>query len=349
MSKNQWNWNVIWVAFGIYIYLGLFQEFINTLVRGKDLSELVSPHNLILNVTAAIPFMGFTLVLYYLLLKYYKRTSTRNLLVILFAGSSSMIALRYIIEEVILRWITGTGNYREGTTLWYYFLDNTYYVLLYGSVGVVYYFIQYAFHTEREKSALEIENKVTQLQFLRNQVNPHFLFNSLNNIYSLVYQKSDNALPSVNKLSKLLRYSLYESAAKVGIDKEIEHIQNYMDLEQLRREKTIEVITEIDPEIWSLQIPPYLLLPFVENAYKHGDLHNKMNPITIKLIIKDNWLSCQVSNAIKTKQKDAVGGIGLPNIKKRLELLYGDKHRLHINNSNGIFIVNLELPLDQEL
>jgi len=345
MVKIKWNWNVLWVAFAIYIYLGIFQEVIHAIAQNKGVASVFEGQYILLTITGALPFMGFSLILYFLLLKFYRKKSSKRLFYILFLGSSSMIVLRYFIEEILLRLITGSGNYRDGTSLWYYFLDNTYYVLLYGSVGVVYYFIQYAFQTEREKSALEIENKATQLQFLRNQVNPHFLFNSLNNIYSLVHQKSDNALPSVGKLSKLLRYSLYESESKVSVEKEIEHIQNYMDLEQLRRAQPIEVVTNFDPDAWTARIPPYLLLPFVENAYKHGDLHNKKNPITIDLKIADNKLLYEVSNNIKEKQKDAVGGIGLPNIKKRLELLYGDRHFLDIQEKRNMFIVKLGLPL----
>ena len=131
----------------------------------------------------------------------------------------------------------------------------------------------------------------------------------------------------------------------VGIDKEIEHIRNYMDLEQLRRDRPIAVVTNIDPDTWTAKIPPYVLLPFVENAYKHGDLHSEEFPITIDLKIHDSKLLFEVSNKVKEKQKDAVGGIGLPNIKKRLDLLYGDQHFLDIQEKDNMFIVKLGLPI----
>ena len=217
--------------------------------------------------------------------------------------------------------------------------------MLYGSIAMVYFFIQHSFKTEKEKLLLEAENKATQLKFLKSQINPHFLFNSLNNIYSLVYQKSDNALPAVDKLSKLLRYSLYEADQKVTVKKEFDQIQNFIDLQSLRREKPINCSIKTPLRESIIKIPPLLLIPFVENAFKHGDLHHPANPILIQLSQQHGQLIYSVSNITKVQQKDKVGGIGLKNIKKRLELLYGTNHHFNVEEKNDRFTATLKIPL----
>jgi|GEM_PF-5719923 len=123
------NWTVLGLALLIYIYLGLFQELTILLISGKSVMPALAPRNLMLNLTGALPFIGFSVVLYYLLVRYYRKVSTPWLLALLVCGVSCMIGLRYLLEEVLLRYFTGSGNYREGTSLIYYYLDNTYYAI----------------------------------------------------------------------------------------------------------------------------------------------------------------------------------------------------------------------------
>jgi len=162
-----------------------------------------------------------------------------------------------------------------------------------------------------------------------------------------VHRKSDKALPSVDKLSKLLRYSLYEMGSSTTVAKEVEQIYHLMELEQLRRERAIQVKTNFDMRAEHVQIPPYLLLPFIENAYKHGDLHNDDYPITVVLKLEGEQLIYSVENAIQEKQKDKVGGIGLLNIQKRLGLLYDDRYTLDIEKGERFFKAHLDIPIQQ--
>ncbi len=338
--------NVLLISLTIYIFLGDVRYFLNSNNKSQALSDIFSLDNLRVSLTFVIAFIGFGLWVYYIFTKFYTAKKTKKIITFLVGGVLISIAFRYIADEIIGVHYFGRGNYNQGTKVIYYFIDNCYYSILYGSIAMVYFFIQHSFKTEKEKLLLAAENKATQLKFLKSQINPHFLFNSLNNIYSLVYQKSDNALPAVDKLSKLLRYSLYEADHKVSIKKEFDQIQHFIDLQSLRREKPIHYKIETTLRDSMIQIPPLLLIPFVENAFKHGDLHNSEDPISINLFTAENQLIYNVSNVVKIQQKDNVGGIGLKNIQKRLELLYGPKRHFNVEEKNNRFTATLKIPVE---
>jgi LytS/YehU family sensor histidine kinase len=195
----------------------------------------------------------------------------------------------------------------------------------------------------------ETENLKTELSFLRSQVSPHFMFNVLNNMVALARKKSDDLEPSLIKLSSLLRYMLYETDEdKVLLEKEIEYLQSYIDLQRQRFGKKIKIVANF-PEIEnSYSIEPMLLIPFVENAFKHGTGMITDAQIDINLLIEDGKLQFSVRNRsgfLIDEPKDKTSGIGLNNVKRRLNLLYGKSHLLEINNQDGWFTVFLQLNL----
>ena len=171
----------------------------------------------------------------------------------------AVIGLRYLVEEVIIKAFTGYGNYYEGTTAWYYIADNLYYAILYTIFGVSWFFINFSMFKEQRQQQMELENKKTELSFLKSQVNPHFLFNMLNNIYSLINMGSDKALMATDKLSKLLRYSLYESDSMVTVAHEVQSIKDYISLQELRFRESVQTTILIDPKTESQKIAPFLL------------------------------------------------------------------------------------------
>lgn len=196
----------------------------------------------------------------------------------------------------------------------------------------------------REKQS---EHLQTELSFLRSQINPHFLFNVLNNIVALVRMKSSDLEPTVMKLSSLLQYMLYETDdEKVVIKSEVEYLQAYIDLQKQRYGDELDLKVKFAiQENWHT-IEPMLLIPFVENAFKHGGA--LQNPeIDITLSVDDNKLHFVVKNRFEDSNtaKDKTSGIGLANVKRRLELLYPGKHDLTINKKGDWFIVSLELIL----
>lgn len=196
---------------------------------------------------------------------------------------------------------------------------------------------------EREKQYLE-----TELKFLRTQIQPHFFFNTLNNIYSLTLKKSDQAPEIILKLSDLMSYMLYESTAPlVPLDKEIDYLHNYLDVEQLRFGNRLTISFNIEGDTTGIQIPPMILILFLENSFKHGVKNNISNILlTICLRVESDHLLFHVENPISEEEKDPnAKGIGLSNVRRRLDLLYGDRHTLDIRETEGRFIVTLKMPL----
>ncbi|GGD74542.1 histidine kinase [Emticicia aquatilis] len=196
---------------------------------------------------------------------------------------------------------------------------------------------------------LERNNIRLELDYLKSQVNPHFLFNTLNGVYSLVVDSEPKAAEIILKLSDLMRYSLYEANSdQVALHREVKFIQDYVSLERNRHKASTQILLEISGDTGDLQIPPLLLVTFVENAFKHG-INNtiKASWIKIDLSIKDAILSFDISNSKSKKMKSDVvqGGIGLWNVKKRLDILYPNRHSLEIKNSEDVFSVNLKIQL----
>ena len=203
-----------------------------------------------------------------------------------------------------------------------------------------------------EKLQLHIkqENMKTELAFLRSQISPHFVFNVLNNIVSLVRIKSDDAESTVMKLSGLMQYMLYETdEEKVLLKDEADYLQSYIDLQQQRFGKKVKVHSQITLANDWLEIEPMLLIPFVENAFKHGVGMINEPEINIQLSVNSgNELQFFVQNKTNPgsqETKDKTSGIGLANVQRRLKLLYGVKHTLMIKNENNTFEISLKIKL----
>ncbi|GAB5475094.1 MAG: hypothetical protein Mars2KO_31930 [Maribacter sp.] len=215
--------------------------------------------------------------------------------------------------------------------------------LLGGILGVTKDF----YRREKKNKEKEVQRKETELQFLRAQLNPHFLFNSLNSIYSLVRNKDHNAPEAVITLSELMRYMLYEAKQEeVPLSKEIDYIKNFVALQLLRLSNSENVKLKVSGEYNDKKLPPLLLIPFVENAFKYGTDFKGATYVDIKLKVIDENLFFLINNKIGTfKKDDKNSGIGLENIRNRLSLLYPDEHSLKINKENGFYEVTLEINL----
>jgi len=202
--------------------------------------------------------------------------------------------------------------------------------------------------TERLLAEKKNENLKTELSFLRSQISPHFLFNVMNNLVALVRMKSDELEPTVLKLSSLMQYMLYETdEERVLLKSEAEYLRNYIDLQEQRFGAELNLKVDFDiKEDWHT-IEPMLLIPFVENAFKHGTGLTDDPEIEIQLTVTENHLHFKVKNKYKETNaiKDKTSGIGLTNVKRRLELLYPGSHILSINKKNDWFAVYLDLTL----
>jgi len=193
----------------------------------------------------------------------------------------------------------------------------------------------------------------SELAFLKNQISPHFFFNSLNNIYALIAIDGDKAQKSVEKLSGLMRYLIYDSDIKiVELKKEFDFVQNYIELMQQRLTSKIKLDVNIDSKLPDGKIPPLLFIPFIENAFKHGISYRENSFISVSLKAETNKIIFECTNSIPENKKDSAtikGGIGIVNIKKRLELIYGDLAELSIDNDTSQYMVHLTIPLDLEI
>ena len=230
-----------------------------------------------------------------------------------------------------------------------FFLYNisTYLFIIAGSTA--YYMVLERQHAQQLAQERETVNLKTELLFLRSQVSPHFMFNVLNNMVALARKKSDLLEPSLLKLSSLMRYMLYETdEEKVPLEKEIEYIQSYIDLQQQRFGKNVKVCANFQNPGSGNEIEPMLLIPFVENAFKHGTGIIEDAQIKIELKVEGGILQFIVSNRyndIFNNSKDKNSGIGLNNVTRRLNLLYGSDHTLLINDKDGWFTVSLQINL----
>lgn len=203
-----------------------------------------------------------------------------------------------------------------------------------------------------EKSRNEKLEKIqleTELNFLKSQIQPHFFFNTLNNLYALVIKNSPNAPNVVLKLSEIMQYVLYEvKEPRISLMKSINYLYSYLELEKLRYGDRVKSEISIDGDIDDIEIPPLLFLPFIENCFKHGVTHDEDIKVSIDFVVQDNFLYFTVENTFSKKNETGTKhGIGIENVKRRLELLYGNKYSLKTQSQLNTYKVSLKLPLDE--
>lgn len=218
-------------------------------------------------------------------------------------------------------------------------------------ISTAYKFALDRFETLRRQAELAKKQLEIELETLKNQINPHFLFNTLNNIYTLAYLKEDNAAPMIMKLSELLRYMLYEcQTEKVSLEREARFLENIVEMQKLKSDAhSNRLILEVHGIRSAYRITPLLILGFIENSFKHSDLEvNQDGFIRINLSVDDSNFICFTCANTKKKAEKIVtesSGIGLINTKKRLELIYGAKYDLKITETTDQYQVFLKLPV----
>ncbi len=196
--------------------------------------------------------------------------------------------------------------------------------------------------------AIELEKVNAELEYLKAQLNPHFLFNSINTIYFQIEKHNTVARETLGKFSDMLRYQLYEcNGREISIEKEVGYLKNYVELQKLRKDENYEIQFSCGDDLINFTLPPLLLLPFVENAFKHVSHHSKSkNEIKIELSKTENSFRFKAYNTKDNPQKNHEnGGIGLKNVKRRLALLFKDSYHLDIQDSDESFEVNLDLKI----
>jgi LytS/YehU family sensor histidine kinase len=209
----------------------------------------------------------------------------------------------------------------------------------------------FAQRKQHELSFQKNEMLQTELKLLKSQINPHFLFNALNNIYALSVTNSEKTQSSISHLSTMLRYVLYDcDRPLVSVSKEIECLKNYIELFSLKSSREFNISTHFTVEDESIKIAPMVLIPFVENAFKHSH-KDLLEDAFVDIMIKAemNTIDINIKNSIPNREMttDAVGGIGLDNVKRRLQMLYLNAHNLNIKASENTFEISLHLKIDE--
>ena len=328
---------LFWLVFFAGWYFFRFQDFSSTTLALKvtavkviDLALLVYITNLIL-----IPHL------------LYKKKYV--LFAVIYV---SMIVGSSILKLTVLSEIMNVSNFSVFDDFKRRIYDNVIPHFLLVSMGAAFKLLSDYVTTQRRLAEITKEKAQSELQFLKSQINPHFLFNSLNSVYFLIDKSNKDARESLHKFSEMLRYQLYECGGeKIGIEKEIKYLEDYVDLQRLRKDEKYKVDFSCGNDVKGFDIEPLLLIPFVENSFKHLSHfgNGKMNEINIDVQRQNGEFRFSVANTVdySSKQnKEPVGGIGLRNVQRRLELLYPEKHDLKVTKSDGWFRIDLKLKIE---
>ncbi|MBD1395922.1 histidine kinase [Pontibacter sp. JH31] len=318
-----------WALFGAWIFYVQYQ-------RGLTLNKAIDS---LVGLSFAI--MIFYLNWYVLIPRYLARNRILSYIAMVLLTLTAVALIRSPLDFYVFR------EFNPGMKVLYSY-DR---ILNYLLAGLIVVFISSALkvtgnyiRNERRNKELENQKLMAELNFLKSQVNPHFLFNTLNNIYSLAYKQSPETPDAIMKLSLLMRYMLYESNdTLVSLEKEVDHIRNFIDLQKLRLREQTSIRLNVDGELAGKQIAPMLLMTLVENAFKHGLVSRNEVGITLNLLVQDDGLQFTTVNNTSSHKKREFGGIGLQNLKQRLTLLYPNRHELHFEEKADTFYASLKL------
>jgi len=230
----------------------------------------------------------------------------------------------------------------------WYFLSN----FVIAGISTVIKIISDWLRYQRDRQELQTRTMQSELRFLKSQINPHFLFNTLNSLYALTLKKSDKAPEIVIKLSEMMRYMLYEcNERRVLLQKEINYLKNYLDLERLRQSHHARIQFDVQGMVSDQRIAPLMFIPFLENSFKHG-LNSQISEgfVDISLDVQASEVTLKIENSKADKIPQLThkrsGGIGLINVRRRLDLLYPDRYALNIEDNPNTYLVELKLELD---
>lgn len=327
------------ISFSSLIIYENSPEIIEKIIPNVNYNYLLK--EAIVNLTSL--FITFYLF-YFVLFKWLvEKTNIKNILF-----SLLLIVVVYFFEGILLDWIskdissTHIGASAITITRIILFAFKLGFAL--GLRAMTKYFAE-----KKKRQTTENLHEKSQLDLFRAKVNPHFLFNTLNNIDALIHSDPEKASEVLIKLSDQMRYIVYESDnEKTSLEKELNFVSDYIFLEKLRTTKPDLIQLEIKGDIKTIRIPPMLFIVFIENAFKHRSTVNMDVPVKVIFLIEGEWLNMHVSNPIdenRIKNETKYSGVGLPLIKKRLHHLFADNHRLLINEESNIFTVDLAIKI----
>ncbi|GGF03940.1 histidine kinase [Hymenobacter cavernae] len=288
-----------------------------------------------------------------LLPRFYARSKYIQYILSLVILSLLFAALKYAINVSILPALTNEVL-RSAPANSLFWAQVIYRGIYFISLSFGYWFATNTIQLERQKRVQEQKLRLaeqslmqSELTFLKSQINPHFLFNTLNFLYAQAYPHSEETAKGILLLSDIMRYALKEEEhdGKVMLESEIKHLKNYIDINQLRFNNKLQIQYEVLGSVQFMMILPLVLITFVENCFKHGDLFDPDNPLVIQLKMTENRLSFFTRNKKRTGPKEKTTGIGLINTQKRLDLAYPNRYSLDVHDEQDYFMYKLAIDL----
>jgi two-component system sensor histidine kinase AlgZ len=328
----------------VYLSFNLYQASVFQLQRGRgyDWERMLTSLATQLVFTMAIAYLNY----FYTWPRFLKNKNIGRYLLEFTVPFALLLTLRVHLQRYLVDGYTHRAEYFYSSFFIVQIVAITLFIVLF--VGMLRFAVDW-FELEGKRKELENEKLLAELNFLKAQINPHFLFNTLNNLYYLAYTKSENTTEVIAKLSQMMRYMIYESNhAQVPLSKEIEYMENYISLERIRLNNQIPIEFSVRGQVENAWITPLIFITFLENAFKHGVSSD--NPgawVKISIEVSDGQCYYRVENSRPQKRQEAneKSGIGLQNVRRRLELSYPEKHELTLEEKTDRYTVNLKLNI----
>ncbi|MFD2874619.1 sensor histidine kinase [Mucilaginibacter ximonensis] len=339
------SWQIFWHVFVWVCIMSFFLVIINA-------SNVISVRSMMINivlfgvVNISLFYLNYLLFIPLFLNKKRYSVYALGIIITIVAYGLGKYGIAMFFKEDVLT--HSKSMHEKGAQLSFlqFFISTLFTSTIFVLLSVLLKFSVDWFLNERIQRDLENQRLTAELAFLKSQINPHFLFNSLNSIYSLAYQQSENTPDAILKLSEIMRYMLYEcNDNKVDLTKELQYLQNYIDLQKIRFGNKAYIDFKVDGQVTDQKIVPLLLIAFIENAFKHGIANDMMTPITMFINVNQQHLQFYIQNKKHANNRDAIGGIGLANVKRRLDLLYPGKYNLDIRDEIDTYTCELSLVL----
>ena len=344
MIENKWKYHVgLW--FAVFV-LGLITDF------GTGGWPVIQYTFSVEGLRLDGVFYTSSIIIYWINFKYIcPRFLSRKQGLIFIASFFALLllfaAIRYTLDEVLFKWLLGTNNYRDGfRALPYYFFDNIQYAvraILYSSViFLVFRFIE----ARNQISELKLNHKKAELSFLKSQISPHFLFNTLNTFYSELIEIQPQTAKDIHRLSQLLRFVTYESGEEyVALGKELSFIKDYIYFYEKRFEDELSLNFKVEGQVKNQSIASLAFMHFIENVFKHGVLNDQQDPASIIIQIEDKVISIRTRNKIERSIKYMGSGIGVENLKRRLDTIYQERYVLEHGIIDDHYRAFLKIPV----
>ncbi len=295
--------------------------------------------------TQILLLVKILICLFYIFPRYWRGDKVPHLLISILALSLLTVSIRYVLEEIIyVRFLKFDPT--PGLDLYFFVYDDLYYSLPGIFAALVAFLVVRSFEVEQKHKELKVAMRQAELNFLKSQLNPHFLYNTLNYMYATALPLSDKLSNAILKLSDTMRYTLAQNEKTfTPLIDEVLFIEDYIQLQGLQHNNPLYYFFIREGAIDDTLFPPLILIPFVENAIKHGVVDTDSKPIRILLSVRDKKLTFEVSNYIQQRLKDNTNGIGLANVQRRLNILYPARHTLQIDASEEIYRITLTVNL----